>query len=83
VEDACGFELPDGDYETLAGFLLERFGRLPVVGDHLSEQGWRFEVEKLDRRRIARVRVSPPVPGASPADGNGTDVEGGSGADRP
>lgn len=60
VEEACGFELPEDDYETLAGFLLERFGRLPAVGDTWEEEGWRFAVERLDRRRIARVRVTPP-----------------------
>ena len=60
VEEACGFELPEDDYETLAGFLLDRFGRLPAPGDTWREDGWRFVVERLDRHRIARVRVTPP-----------------------
>lgn len=60
VADATGYELPDGDYETLAGFLLARFGRIPAVGDHLELDGWRFEVTGLDRLRVSQVRVGPP-----------------------
>jgi magnesium and cobalt exporter, CNNM family len=60
VEEACGFEVPEGDYETLAGFLLERFARFPAVGATWEEDGWRFVVEGLERRRISRVRVTPP-----------------------
>ena len=32
VFDACGFAMPDGDYETLAGFVLGRLGRIPERG---------------------------------------------------
>ena len=33
VAEACGFEIPDGPYETLAGFVLARLGRIPEPGD--------------------------------------------------
>ena len=46
VLDATGFEPPEGEYETLAGFVLDRLGRIPVVGDHFDHEGWRS-----DRRR--------------------------------
>lgn len=62
VLDACGFGMPDGEYETLAGFVLDRLGHLPVAGEWITEQGWELEVVELDRRRIARVRLMPPVP---------------------
>ncbi|MCB1014371.1 MAG: HlyC/CorC family transporter [Acidimicrobiales bacterium] len=62
VRDACGFEVPDGEYETLAGFVLDRLGHLPVPGEWVTHDGWELEVVELDRRRIDRVRLVPPAP---------------------
>lgn len=58
VEEACGLRVPDGPYETLAGFVLYRLGRIPAVGDSFSWEGWRFEVAEMVRRRIVTVRVA-------------------------
>ena len=58
VEETCGLRLPDGPYETLAGFVLYRLGRIPAVGDSFSWEGRRFEVAEMARRRIVAVRVS-------------------------
>ncbi|MBT1512117.1 hemolysin family protein [Bradyrhizobium sp. SRL28] len=50
------FELPvSHDYETVAGFLLSHFGRIPDVGDHIEVDGWRFEIVDLDGRRIDKL----------------------------
>ena len=68
VRDACGFEMPEGEYETLAGFVLDRLGHLPVPGEWVTHEGWEIEVVELDRRRIDRVRVVPPAPGPDPED---------------
>ncbi len=63
VAELTGFEMPPGDYKTLAGFLLTRFGRIPVPGERTAADGWTFEVLDLERHRIARVRaVAPPPP---------------------
>jgi CBS domain containing-hemolysin-like protein len=59
VYDECGIRLPDGDYETLAGFALVVFDRIPEVGDKVTWQGWEIEVEEMDRRRISRVAFRP------------------------
>jgi putative hemolysin len=49
-------------YHTVAGFMLERFGRIPKVGEHTEYSGWRFEIVDLDGRRIDKVLASrPPV----------------------
>jgi CBS domain containing-hemolysin-like protein len=58
VGDAIGFEMPPGEYETLAGFVLDQLGHIPVPGEQFSFGGWTFEVVGLDRRRVASVRVS-------------------------
>lgn len=59
VYDVCGLEVPEGGYETLAGFVLDRLGHVPDgPGDSVVHDGWRLEVEEMDRLRIATVRVT-------------------------
>jgi CBS domain containing-hemolysin-like protein len=63
VFDSCGFAMPDGDYETLAGFVLEQLGRIPDVGDGFSHGDWQVEVVALDGLRVASVllrHIEPP-----------------------
>ena len=60
VEDACSFVVPEGEYETLAGFVLDRLGRIPSTGDGFIEEGWTIEVAAMDRRRIATLRLTAP-----------------------
>ncbi len=57
VLEACGFEIPDGDYETLAGFALVQLQRVPREGEVFIYEGWRFQVVEMDRRRIASLRM--------------------------
>ena len=57
VADQIGCVLPEGEYETFAGFLLDRLGHIPVVGERLDWEDWSFEVAEMDRRRIALVTV--------------------------
>ncbi len=51
----------DGPYETVAGWLMSELGRLPVVGDEVEIEGGVFRIERLDGRRIDRVRYTPVV----------------------
>jgi CBS domain containing-hemolysin-like protein len=60
--EQTGFVLPEGPYETLAGFVLARLGHIPVVGESLEERGWEFTVMEVDRHRVEQVRVVPPEP---------------------
>jgi putative hemolysin len=57
-EDESGVELPEGPYETVAGFVISRLGRVPLLGDIILEGGHSFEVVELDGRRVSRVRVT-------------------------
>jgi putative hemolysin len=54
-----GVALPEGPYETVAGYVLSALGRLPAVGDTVEVAGRRLTVTEMDARRIARVRVGP------------------------
>jgi CBS domain containing-hemolysin-like protein len=58
VADAVGLVMPEGDYETVAGLVLERLGRIPDVGDEVALDGWRLTVVRMDRRRIADLRLT-------------------------
>ncbi len=53
-------QLPeDAGYVTLAGFLLAQAGRLLQVGEIVEYEGLRFQVERVEKRRISRVRFQP------------------------
>lgn len=51
--------LPEGDYETVGGFMLERLGRIPAVGDTVEIPGYDLRVISMHGLRIGRVRVTP------------------------
>lgn len=60
---AFGFPLPEGDFETLAGFLASLAGAIPEVGDKFVINGWQFIVHakagpRLDRIRLVKPRIS-------------------------
>jgi CBS domain containing-hemolysin-like protein len=51
-------DLPeDGGYTTLAGFLMARAGRLPQPGEVVAYENMTFKIERLEGRRIRRVRL--------------------------
>ena len=58
VEEQTGVALPEGPYETLAGFVMASLGHVPRVGEAVEADGHRLEVSELDGRRVARVRVT-------------------------
>jgi CBS domain containing-hemolysin-like protein len=61
VAEQTGFVMQEGDYETLAGFLLTLFDRIPDQGDHTSFEGWEFKVVAMDGRRIDKVLMVAPA----------------------
>ncbi len=78
--EETGVDLPEGPYETVAGYVLSALGRLPSVGDTVEVAGRRLTVIEMDARRIARVRVGaaadgPPADPARPADPAGPAAE--------
>ena len=59
MADHLGIVLPEKRaYQTLGGFLLAKMGRLPITGETVDAQGWRFEIVDLDDRRIDKVLAS-------------------------
>ena len=67
VAEELGLEFADdGEYDTLAGFLISEFGYIPDTGESLHYEGFRFVVQEADERRIIRIAASKdqvqPVP---------------------
>jgi putative hemolysin len=71
VEEAdsrLGVDLPEGEYETIAGFLMDRLGRIPRRRDVVEHEEWRLRVLSMHRRRVVRVLIERlPPPSAHPA----------------
>jgi putative hemolysin len=74
--EQTGVALPEGPYETVAGYVLAMLGQLPVVGDAVEVDGHQLTVTEMDGRRIARVRVGPPDPVPGPGSGATETAEG-------
>ena len=59
----------EGDFHTLAGFVIDKLGRLPTTGDHFVWDETHFEVVDMDGRRVDKVLITPP-PEENPANEN-------------
>jgi CBS domain containing-hemolysin-like protein len=58
VAEQTGLEIPEGEYETIAGFVVSRLGRIPREGDGVDLDGWQLTVQRMDRNRVADLRLS-------------------------
>ena len=54
--------LPEGDYTTVAGLVLDHLGHIPEPGEAVEVDGWRIEVVKMKGRAIAQVRMAHLTP---------------------
>jgi putative hemolysin len=59
--DETGFALPEGPYETVAGYVVSELGELPEVGGSVEVAGHVLTITELDGRRAARIRVTRSV----------------------
>jgi CBS domain containing-hemolysin-like protein len=59
VRELTGFRMPEGDYETIAGLVLERLGKIPAAGEGVEVDGWQLTVLTMDRHRIAELSLRP------------------------
>ncbi len=62
VNEALGLNLEDPHYDTVAGFVLGRLGRIPQEGDQVTWDGVRLTVERMDGLRIDRLRLEKLAP---------------------
>jgi len=64
VNDLVDISIPEGDWDTVGGFFYSQLGRVPVEGETVEFDGHELRAERVQGRRIGRVRISPSAPGA-------------------
>lgn len=62
VNELLEVRVPDDDWDTVAGFVFNALGHVPLAGEFVEYDGWRFSVEQMEGRRIAVVRISAIAP---------------------
>ena len=67
LNELLEIDLPDEDWDTVAGFVFSTLGHVPVKGESVEANGWRFAAEQVDGRRIRRVAGVPSPGGRSDA----------------
>ncbi|MBW4030421.1 MAG: CBS domain-containing protein [Acidobacteria bacterium] len=55
VEEALGVEIPEGQYVTFAGYILDLAGEIPAAGSVYVEGDWSFRVQSVSKRRISEI----------------------------
>jgi magnesium and cobalt transporter len=68
VRSDYGLNIPEGDWNTLGGFVFGELGRVAKMGDRVRFPGGELEVVAMDGRRVAAVRVIVPSPPGAPAE---------------
>ena len=62
VREELGVDLPEGDYETIAGFVLEKLGHIPREGEAVALDGYQIVVSEVQGRKIESVVVTKVSP---------------------
>jgi CBS domain containing-hemolysin-like protein len=55
VRRSCGIDLPEGEYDTVSGLIMERLGRIPSAGDRVEDAAWTLRVRTMEGRRVGEV----------------------------
>jgi putative hemolysin len=58
VNEQLGLDLQDADYDTIAGYVLGKLGRIPQPGDVAEGDGVRIRVHEMDGMRVARIELT-------------------------
>jgi CBS domain containing-hemolysin-like protein len=63
VAEEIGFDAPEGEYVTIAGFVLDLAGEIPEAGTTYTSDNWTFRVQSVEKRRISELVIEhhPPV----------------------
>lgn len=80
ISDLTGVQLPEGDYDTIAGLVMEHLGRIPKPGEHphVKIKNLTLTVEEMEDRRIARITIEKdpsPAPASASEKKNAADLK--------
>jgi putative hemolysin len=73
LKEKYAIELPDGNYDTVAGLVLVHLGRVPSSGEAFGVDGFEFHILEVDKQRVARVSIRRVLPSPS-AEGESSGV---------
>ena len=71
INEELGLGIPEGDYQTLAGFILDRLGSIPEVGDVMEFGDLRITIKAMERVRIDEVELRRLNAGSGPGSSAG------------
>lgn len=57
LNETYKLNIPEGEYETLGGYLIDLGGTIPSIGSVLKDEVWKYIVTKVDKARILEVEV--------------------------
>lgn len=57
ANDELGLQIPYGEYETVAGYLIELFGYIPETGERIESNGWTYKVRSATPRAVVEIEV--------------------------
>lgn len=77
LNEELDVHLPEGDYETLAGLMIDRLEKIPVAGDQVIVQDCRLTVKEAGKRKINSVILRRLPPGYEPETQNGDSITNG------
>jgi CBS domain containing-hemolysin-like protein len=76
VRERLGIDVPEGEYITLGGFILDALGHIPSEGESVHVDDWELAVHEMNKRRIARVLVRRQGQGEGSLAGSGEAMPG-------
>ncbi len=57
VNDEIGLDIPEGEFETIAGFVLDRFGKFPLKGESFVYGAFQFTIQESDTRTVRLIKI--------------------------
>ncbi len=60
ISEITGLTLPEGDYDTIGGYMLERLGHIPKSGETVTHQGWTLQVRTMAGLRVGELIILAP-----------------------
>ncbi len=58
VNEILNLEIPEDEFETIGGFVFNKLGKIPKIGDYIEIDGVKITVEKMKDKRIRKVRIT-------------------------
>ena len=62
LEKHLGMEFPEGDFESVGGFIIHLLGKIPAKGERITFKGLEMTVQSADERKIYKITITRPAP---------------------